>query len=256
MSWWKEILKRVRHLGRRSQFEQELDDEIRFHIEARAEDLRGEGVPQVEALERARREFGPRARVSEDSRNAWQFQWVEDFRRDLSYAARAFAKNPGFALVAMLSLGIGVGANCAMFSIVDAMLLRPPRVPRPTEMVALVSTSKQSDPSTVSYPDYRDVRDRSRSFQGLAAFMAVTTGFAAHAGVEPRVKDGKLVSGNFFDVLGVGPEMGRDFLPEEERIPGNDLVTILSHQCWQEDFGATRRCWGSKSASAEPTSRL
>ncbi len=238
MSAWKETLKRSWYLGRRSRFDEELGDEIRFHIETRAEELQREGLPQVEALERARREFGPRARVSEDSRSAWQFQWLEDFRRDLSYAARAFAKNPGFTSVAMISLGIGVGANCAMFSIVDATLLRPPRVPRPNEMVALVSTTKQSAPSTVSYPDYVDVRDRNRSFQGLAAFTAVTTGFAAHAGVEPRVKDGKLVTANFFDVLGVGPERGRPFLSEEEHIPGNDLMTILSHKCWQEDFGS------------------
>lgn len=238
MSWWKEILKRSWYLGRRSQFEEELDDEIRFHIETRAEELQSEGVPQAQALERAWREFGPRARASEDSRNAWQFQWCEDFRRDLRYAARAFAKNPGFASVAMLSLGIGVGANCAMFSIVDAALLRPPRVPRANEMVALVSTAKQSDPSTVSYPDYLDVRDRSRSFQTLGAFTGVSSGFAAHAGVEPRVKDGKLVTANFFEVVGVGPEIGRPFLPQEEQIPGNDLMTILSYKCWQEDFGA------------------
>ena len=116
MSLLKEIMRRTGYLGRRSQFDRELDDEIQFHIETRTEELEQEGMPAEAARERARREFGPRARVHEDSRAAWQFQWIEDFWRDLSYAARAFRKSPGFTAVAVLSLGIGVGANYVMFT--------------------------------------------------------------------------------------------------------------------------------------------
>jgi hypothetical protein len=144
MSWLKELMRRADYLGRRSQFDRELDEEIRFHIETRVDELQREGMPPMEALHKAQREFGSRARISEDTRGAWRFQGIEDLWRDLSPGARAFAKSPGFTAVAVLSLGIGVGANCVMFSIVDATLLRPPRVPRPNEVVALVSTVLES----------------------------------------------------------------------------------------------------------------
>jgi len=237
MPAWDELLSAA-YLGRRSQFDRELDDEIRFHIETRAEELKRDGVPACEALERARREFGPRARSAEDSRAPWRFQWIEDLWRDLTYGARAFAKSPGFTAIAILSLGIGVAANYVMFTVVDFSLLRPPRIPHPNEIVALVSTAKDSNGTPVSYPDYAAVRGRSRSFEALAAFTAVSASFAAHPGETPRMKDGKLVTSNFFSVLGAQPELGRTFTAEEERARGNDLVTILSHSCWQESFGA------------------
>jgi putative ABC transport system permease protein len=246
MAHWNEMLKRAGHLLRRSQFDRELNEEIQFHIQTRAEELEREGASPAEALERARREFGPRARMSEDSRAAWQIQWLEDLWRDLVYAARAFAKAPGFTAVAVLSLGIGVGANCAMFSLVEGTLLRLPRVPHPLEIVTLTSTAKDSNAPAISYPDYRDLRDRATSFQGIAAFTGVSAGFAARPGVEPRIKDGKLVTGNFFDVLQVGSDFGRTFLPEEDRVPGKDAVVVLSDLCWKQDFSADPDVLGKK----------
>src|SRR5690348_7585516 len=114
MSAWKEVLRRALYLGRRQQFDQELDDEIRFHLETRAEELQQEGMAPEAARERARREFGPRARVSEDTRSAWQFGWIEDLWRDLRYAVRTAVQNRGFTIVAVLSIAMGVGANSAM----------------------------------------------------------------------------------------------------------------------------------------------
>jgi predicted permease len=241
----REILRRVGYLGRRSQFDRELDDEIQFHIQTRADELEKEGAPRAEALERARREFGPRARMSEATRAAWQFQWIEDLWRDLSYAARAFAKSPGFTAVAVLSLGIGVGANFVMFTFVDALLLRPPKIPRPNEVVGLISTAKDTNASGISYPDYAAVRDRSHSFQDLAAFTAVSTGLA-RAGAEPQVKDGKLVTNNFFSLLGVRTELGRTFTAHESEPSGDDLAAILGHSCWQNDFGADPEVLGKQ----------
>ena len=184
--------------------------------------------------------------MREDTRAAWQFQWLEDLWKDLRYAARSFAKDPGFVAVAVLSLAIGIGANCVMFSIVDALLFRPPRVPRPNEIVTLTATAKASQGSAASYPDFADIRSRSRSFQSLAAFSELSTGLAARPGVEPRVRYGKLVTGGFFDVLGAKPEMGRAFLPEETEAPGNELVAILSHECWEQDFGADPNVLGKR----------
>ena len=244
MDFLKEIGKRTSYLSRRARFEQELDDEIRFHIEARAEELAAEGLTPREAFHRALREFGPRSRAAEESRSAWQFQWIEDFWRDAVYSARAFAKNPGFTAVAILSLGIGVGANCVMFSIVDGTLLRPPKVPRPSEVVAIVSTAENSNAAQISYPDYATVRDRSDSFAQLAAFTDVSTGFATRPGTVPQVKSGKAVTANFFDALGSRPEMGRIFLPDEEK--GANLAVILSHACWQADMGADAAALGKK----------
>lgn len=232
-----ELMRRTGYLGRRRQFERELDDEVRFHLEARAEELEREGLTAQEAMDRARREFGPRALMQEESRAAWQYQWIEDFWRDLVYGARAFAKNPGFTAVAILSLGIGVGANYAMFTVVDMNWLRPPNIPRANEVVNVIATAKDGKLGTISYPDYAALRDRSQSFEGLAAFTAVSIGIAPRAGAEPRVEDGKLVTSDFFDIIGVKPAMGRTFLPEEELTPGKDSVAVLSHQCWQDHFG-------------------
>jgi hypothetical protein len=188
MPAWKEILRRASHLGRRSQFDRQMEDEIQFHIETRVEELQAEGIPAQEALARARREFGPRARSAEDSRAAWRFQWIEDLCRDLSYGARAFAKSPGFTAVSVLSLGIGIGATYVMFAVVDEASLRQPDVPHPSEIVALVSTARDSNASEISYPDYLAVRDRSPSFQGLAAFTAISAGLAPRPGAVAAVK--------------------------------------------------------------------
>ena len=142
MAAWKEWLRRAKYVGRRSRFDRELDEEIQFHLETRVDELQRDGVSLQEARARARREFGSRVQMQEDTRAAWQFPWLDDAWRDLRYALRAFRRNPAFAAVAMLSLGIGVGANCVMFSLVDAALLRPPRVPRPNDLVVVVSTAK------------------------------------------------------------------------------------------------------------------
>jgi len=246
MAAWSEFYRRVLHFGRRSRFDRELQEEIEFHIETRAEELQGEGMPRTEALRRAQREFGSRSRMSEDTRAAWRFQWIEDFWRDLIYAVRSFCASPGFAFVAVLSLGIGVGANCVMFSIVEEALLRLPRVPRPTEVVAIVSKSAESNAHGVSYPEYKDMRDLTTSFQGLVAYSGINVGFASRPGMEPRVKEGKLVSGNFFDVLGVGPEIGRSFLADEDRIPGRDNVVVISHACWEAEFGSDASILGKR----------
>ncbi len=238
MSSLKEILRRAGYLGRRSQFDRELEDEIQFHIETRAEELQQQGVPEEAAREQARREFGPRARMREDTRSAWQFRWLEDLWRDLRYAVRAFAKNPGFTAIAVLSLAVGVGANCAMFIFVDGFLLRPLPVPKPNEIVTVYETTLKSGTSLASYRDYLDVRDRTRSFQAVTAFTAVTIGFAAKPGTATQGKDGQMVAGNYFDVLGVKPELGRPFLPQEDEVPGRDPVVVLSHSLWEREFAS------------------
>ncbi len=157
--------------------------------------------------------------------------------------------NPGFTLIAVVSLAIGVGANCAVFSWADALLLRPLPVPRPDEVLTIGSTaSLESLGSSLvaSYPEYVDVRDRSSAFGGLVAFTGATTGFARDADTTPKRKLGLLVSGNYFSVLGVQPDLGRTFRPEEDQVPGRDPVLILGHDLWEEQFGADRGVLGHK----------
>src|SRR5690242_3743767 len=240
------LMRRAGYLGRRREFEDELNDEIRFHLESRAEELESQGLTRDAAVAQARREFGPRARMQEESRAAWRFQWIEDFWRDAVYGARAFAKSPGFTIAAMLSLGIGVGANCVMFGIVDGLLLRPPRIPQPGEVVGLISTAPDSNSSAVSYPEYALVRDRSQSFRGLMAFIPASTGFASRPGIPPRPKAGKAVTAGFFELLRAQPELGRTFLPEEDAVAGKDSVVVLSHTCWQDEYTSDPEVLGKR----------
>src|SRR5687768_11986603 len=168
---------------------------------------------------------------------------VETFWQDLRHGARMLAKNPGFAAVSILSIALGVGANTAIFSMADALVFRPLDVPRATEIVALsgnntavTSNSGFGANRNVSYQDYRDVRDRARSFEGLFAYRVVLTGFAARPGEPTQQMLGQGVSGNFFRVLGVAPALGRTFRDDEDEAPGRDPVVVLSHATWTERF--------------------
>src|SRR5450432_4274164 len=117
MNRWKEAIRRLMYLTRRSRFHQELNDELQFHIESRADELVETGMARPAALAQATREFGSRARVSEDTGSAWQLRWLEDLLGDLRYAARGFRRNPAFAVTAIVCLALGIGANTTIFSI-------------------------------------------------------------------------------------------------------------------------------------------
>jgi len=163
---------------------------------------------------------------------------------DLRYALRTLRKSPGFALVAILSLALGIGANSAMFSLADAVLLRPLPVPRASELVVVQahlrgeSIGGLAAYAEMSYPDFRDLRDRSKSYTGLTASQYSQFGFATEKGALPQMKFGELVSGDFFRVLEVPLELGRAFRPDEDKVPGRDAVAVLGHELWRTDFGS------------------
>src|SRR6185295_16837441 len=125
MSWWKSVGHRIGHFTRRGRFEAEMETELRFHIDSHIEDLERTGLSHQEAVAAARRQFGPRLRVFEDSRRAWQFLWLEQLVSNLRHAFRQWRKHPGFASIVVLTLGLGIGANSAVFTAVDAVFLRP-----------------------------------------------------------------------------------------------------------------------------------
>ena len=155
--------------------------------------------------------------------------------QDIRYGCRMLAASPGFAVVSILSLAIGIGANCAIFSFADALLLRPLPVARPGEVLTVGSRSSfealNASSLVSSYRDYVDIRDRNHSFDGLAAFSYLTVGFAADPSATPKIKMGMRVSGNLLPLMGVEPTIGRAFRPEEDQVPGRDAVVILGHIC-------------------------
>ena len=166
----------------------------------------------------------------------------------IRHALRVLRKDPGFTIVVICSLAIGIGATAAMFSFADSMLLRPLPVREPERVVAIntvVSPLFGTNPP-ISYPDYVDLRDRNRTFDGLVAASYSFFGFSPDAASQPHMKWGLYVSGNFFRVLGVEPALGRSLRPDEEQAEGRDAVCILGHDFWVGQLGASPSAIGSR----------
>ena len=159
---------------------------------------------------------------------------------EIRYAVRMLVRNPGFAAIATLSLALGIGANCAIFSLADALLLRPLPVSQPSSLLA-VSTDPANESGAfggVSYPDYRDFRDKTHSFDGLAAFELSNVSVAKSANDSAHFRAALMVSDNFFRVLGVEPTLGRGFLPEEGLVSGRNSVAVLAYDFWRTAFSS------------------
>ena len=161
---------------------------------------------------------------------------METLWQDLKYGARMLAKNPGFTAVAVLTLALGIGANTTIFSWLNAVLLEPvPGAEASNELVMVLGTSRAQPRISLSYPDFVDFRERATSFAGIAGQEELA--FAMAGDGPPERIFGQLVSGNFFDVLGVRMLRGRGFLPEEDKTPGKHPVTVISDALWQRKFG-------------------
>jgi len=166
--------------------------------------------------------------------------------KPLRHAVRLLAKTPGFVLVSVFSLAIGIGATSAMFSFADALLLRPLPVFEPSRVAAVTtSTTEVFSNTAISYPDYRDFRDANRSFNGLIAAAFNSFGLKPNPAALPKVTFGMYVSGNFFRVLGVQPTLGRGFLDSEDQAVGRDAVLVLGHDYWKSQFAGNPSVIGS-----------
>ena len=157
---------------------------------------------------------------------------------DLRYAIRTLRQSPGFALTAIVSIALGVGATAAVFSLGDGLVLRPLPVPNPSQVVKLSARTPSGTFGDMSYRDFVDYRDRLQSFDGLAAYSLTPFGFAKDAKAQSQMKYGFLVSGNFFRVMGTEPQLGRGFRPEEDQAPGRDAVMVLAHTFWENEFAS------------------
>ena len=246
MKVWKRVGAWMRALVGRKRMEREMEAELRFHIAARAEDLVRGGMEPEEAMRKAQMEFGGVERAKEECRDARGVNFVEGLVQDLRHGARMLRKSPGFTAVAVLTLALGIGANTAIFSVVDAVLLRPLPFPDPARLMRIweCAPSRGYFRNVVNPLNFLDWRDHARSFESMAAVLGgVVTNLNAQGA--PIAVPGMQVSPEFFSILGVTPILGRTF-SSDEGVAGHDQVAILSYELWQRQFGADRTIIGKK----------
>ncbi len=169
---------------------------------------------------------------------------MKSFWQDLRYAVRMLSKSPAFTAIAVLSLALGIGANTSIFSFVNAVLLRPLPVAEPERLVSVFSSRRANPYDVSSYPDYVDYRDKNEVFSGITAFSSAAV--SLNSDDQTEALPGLIVTGNYFDVLGVRAAMGRTFLPEEDRTPGAHPVAIISHGLWQRRFAGDPNAVGKQ----------
>jgi predicted permease len=231
---------RLCNLVRRRDVNAEIDQEFAFHIEARTQANRAAGMTDHEARREALRRFGSRSGLRERVRDADVLVQIERLWHDVRHGVRVWARSPGLATIAVLSIALGTGANVAVFSMADALLLRPLPVAEPGALVAVGSRVLRGTTyqSAASFPDYQDIRARTRTFDGLLAFDHEMVALTLRPGEPPRVRFATFVSENFFSVLGVALPVGRGFRPDEADIADPRPVVVLSDSLWRSEFGA------------------
>ena len=228
-------LARLGGLFHRKRRDRELAAELESHLQLHIEDNLRAGMGAAEARREAFMKLGGVEQTKENYRDHRGLPFLETLLQDFRFAARMLLKNLGFTAVAVLTLAIGIGANTAIFSIVNGVLLQPLPYPRPEQLVVVARTAPRFDhPVPVSGPNFLDWRTRARQFQFLAAFDG--RGFTVMFGNEPENILGAAVSPNFLSVLQVAPILGRNFLEPEEHT-GNDHVAVITHSFWKERMG-------------------
>jgi putative ABC transport system permease protein len=227
-------LRWIRNLFVRRRMEQDLADEVALHIEEKAEALMAAGLSREAATHAARRAFGNVARVREQSQDVWRWRAGHDFAGDISYAIRQLRHSPSFAAAAILTLAVAIGANSAIFSVVNAVVFRPLPFAEPPRVVSVASMNVRGTPRPIqlSYFTFFEFR-RAGVFERIASYR--DSGMTLTGGDLPVQLDGQIVSWDLFDVLGVPPVLGRGFLASEEA-PGARVV-ILGYDTWQSQFG-------------------
>jgi putative ABC transport system permease protein len=221
---------------RRQAREADLERELRDHLDLEAEEQQDAGLSAEEASYAARRVLGNTLQIKEDVRMVWGLQWLEMLLQDLGYGFRQLLRNPGFTVVAVLTLALGIGANTAIFSVVNAVLLRPLPYADPAQLM-LVNTGKFSKGLVgTSPPDFRTLRERNRSFENLSAFYGAA--FTLTGNQQAERLEGDIVSSEFFSTLGVRPLLGRTFLRSEEQW-GSHHVVMVSEPFWRTHFAAS-----------------
>ena len=223
-----------------SQSGNDLEEELRSHIDHRADDLERLGLSRGEAQRRARVEFGGREKYKEEIRLAGAGNSIETFGQDLRFSLRVLWKSPGFTLTAILTLALAIGANAVVFGLMDGLILRPLNVPQPE---TLYGTHYGDNPVWQSYPNYLDLRDRNHAFEDLAAFN-FALGVGLDTGKDAIVSNGFATTGNYFDVLRIHPYLGRFFHASDEHGPNSAPYIVLTYAYWHTRFQDDRAIVG------------
>ena len=227
------VVRRARALLRRGAAEAELEQEVRYHLERQIELNVRAGMSPREARRAALRDFGGVERAKEECRDARGVRLIEDLWQDLRYCARALAKRPGFTLVAVLTLALGIGASTAIFSAVNPILFEPLPYPNAERIVSIWDFGAGGAQLPVTFGTFSEVSERSRSFDALAVMKAWQPNVT---GGEPERLEGQRVSADYFRVLGVLPAVGRNFDASEDE-PGARNAVVLSDALWRRRFG-------------------
>jgi predicted permease len=234
MGWIRRLLCHCRHY-------QDLSISIQEHLEEKADELMEDGMSRQEAMQAARRAFGNVGLIEERSREEWIWPELEGIRADLKYALRQLWKHPGFALTAILTLSLGIGANVVVFSVLNALIVRPLNVSAPQRLYNV--EHKEHGWYSQSYPNYLDYRDRNSTFDGMVAYDSMSAALATRQATTKNF--GYLASGNYFDVLGVQPLLGRFFHANDEHGMTPVPYIVLSYDFWRVRFNSDENIVGA-----------
>jgi len=231
VNWFREIQLRIRALFRKRELDAEMDEEMRSHVAMRTQENIEAGMNPDEARYAALRQFGWVESIKETCRDQRGVRWLENLIQDLRFAARQLRKNPGFTAVAVLTLALGIGANTAVFSVIERVLIRPLPYRSPHQLVMIRGKASVS----ISPPNFLDYQAQNHVFEAMATFNAGSRTLTENAEPE-RIRTG-LVTAGFFEILGIKPILGRTFLSGESE-EGRNNVVVLSHSLWRRRFGA------------------
>jgi hypothetical protein len=231
----RQLWRRIQFLFRREQWDRDLQDEMRFHREMRERRNRERGMPPADARSAAERKFGNATLLRESARDAWGWRWFESIVHDIRYALRGLRNSPGFATAAVLTLALGIGANTAIFTVIDAVLWKSLPVERAEELYHVEFVTARGDRDNFSWPLFQDFQRRNEAFSSMYA----------SPGTDPRDMRGprgpvratlQLVSGDYFPTLRVKPIRGRSIEPEHDAPLGVHAVAVISFGFWSRYF--------------------
>ncbi|HKZ01224.1 MAG TPA: ABC transporter permease, partial [Pyrinomonadaceae bacterium] len=240
------LKRRWRALTHKDELEHELDEEMRFHLERDIAQNLKTGMTPEEARYAALKSFGGVAQSKEECRDARGVRIIENILQDVRYSLRLLIKSPAFTLVVILTLALGIGANTAIFSFANGILLRPLPYPQSDRLAVIDETALKRgiNSMSVSFPNFLDWREQNNVFEDIAVYFGSGRYSLSGAG-EPMVIRGSSISQGLFEVLRVSPQLGRTFTAAEDR-PDEDAVVILGHSLWQNHFGADPKIIGQK----------
>ena len=222
--WIYTIPLRLRSLFRWAQADQELDDELRDHLERRAEECVAHGMAPEEARRRARLDLGGIEQTKEKCRDARRVNWIQDFVQDLRFSLHMLRKSPGFTTIAILTLALGIGANTALFSVVNGVLVKTLPYPNPEQLVWLAESKPNFASGSISWPNFRDWLKENHTFAGMSLYRSYSFNLTG-AGEAEQVQ-GRYITSDLFNILEVKPVIGRTFAPGEDEIGAAPIAMI------------------------------